>query len=923
MTTPLSYEHPHFGKVDLDNCENEPIHTPGAVQPHGVLLVFSEPDLILRQVSTSSDSVLGIAASSLVGKPLTDLLTGPTVEVVREALEADNLAEVNPLRIVIGEIDLEGVEACAAGGGVYDGILHRSGGRAILELEPSGHDLPEFAHVYRRVRRSVARLRATHSVHTMCEVAAREVRHMTGFDRVMIYRFDPDWHGEVIAEARREDLQELLGIHYPAADIPAQARRLYELNWIRLIADVGYEPAPLYPLVDPKVRAPLDLSFAVLRSVSPMHLAYLRNMGVGASMSISLIVEGKLWGLIACHHYSPRFVPYETRMASEFLGQVLSWQVAARERGEVYENTAAARNVQLHLVDNVVGQPRPVLALAGNPRSLLSLVGAEGAALYEDGELELVGRTPEADFVRELIFWLGAREEGEGEEPFHTFRLPERHPAGQEHQAVASGLLAVAVTETAWILWFRPEVRETVHWGSNPDKRAMFGLQGAEMHIGPRLTPEGSFELWKETVSGQAVRWEPWEVATAKQIGLSLRGLMARRATELAQVNEELRAVSHAKDEFLALLSHELRTPLNAILGWTALLGRGLDPERRTRAVEVIDRNARLQAQLVDDLLDISRIIGGKLRLDVRTIRLDEVIERAIDSVQTAAEAKEIRLDKICDPGAGPVLGDPDRLQQVIWNLLTNAIKFTPKRGRVQVRLERDQSSVLVEVADSGVGIQEELLPHIFERFRQADGGYTRTSTGLGLGLSIVKSLVELHGGVVDALSEGTGAGSTFRVRLPLSPVRAEPLVHPTAEPDGDKSLPWQSLEGVRILLVEDEADAREVLVSLLEGVNAEVTAVASAREALDYLDASKPDVLVSDIGMPGMDGYELLRTLRRRRVADGGRIPAVALTAYARSQDRTQAFAAGFQAHVPKPVDPAELMSAVASLAGKRFAAS
>lgn len=398
---------------------------------------------------------------------------------------------------------------------------------------------------------------------------------------------------------------------------------------------------------------------------------------------------------------------------------------------------------------------------------------------------------------------------------------------------------------------------------------------------------------------------------------LLVREREARHAAEVA---------SRAKDEFLGTLSHELRTPLNAIFGWMRMLSTGgLDEETFSRAIETIERNAKLQARLIDDMLDVSRIISGKLRLDAQPVDLTTVINAAVDTSRPAADAKEIRLQVVMDFGAGVVLGDPVRLQQVVWNLLSNAIKFTPKGGRVQVQLERIHSQLEITVSDTGPGIDEEFLPHVFERFRQADSSITRRHGGLGLGLSIVRHLVELHGGTVEASNRADRQGAVFVVKLPVMAVRApagplapEQRVHPAVSGKVPFDCP-PGLHGIQVLAVDDEADSRHLLTTVLERCGAEVRTCSSVAEALEVLEEHTFDILISDIGMPGEDGYDLIRKVRAREVGRAERIPAVALTAYARIEDRLQALTAGYNMHVPKPVEPAELAVVVASLTKRK----
>jgi PAS domain S-box-containing protein len=417
-------------------------------------------------------------------------------------------------------------------------------------------------------------------------------------------------------------------------------------------------------------------------------------------------------------------------------------------------------------------------------------------------------------------------------------------------------------------------------------------------------------------------------VANAIALGIERKRAQEERAHLLErerQARREAEEANRAKDEFLAVLSHELRTPLTSILGWARLLlGDQLKEADRERALNTIQRNAHLQSQLIDDILDVSRIITGKLRLEVRPVELSFIIEAAIESVLPAAEAKQVRLQRVLDSGTSFVSGDPNRLQQVVWNLLTNAIKFTPRNGRVQVRLERVDSHVEIIVTDTGPGIKPEALPFIFDRFRQADSTTTRKHGGLGLGLAIVRHLVEMHGGTVEVESHGNGTGATFTVKLPLIATRSTHLMpdkrqereHPTASSGVSFDCP-AALEGLHVLVVDDEEDTRYLVSSILEQCAARVSTASSAEEGLDALRRLRPDVLLSDLGMPVEDGYSLITKVRALPPEEGGRTPAAALTAYARVEDRMKVLRSGFQIHLPKPVEPAELVTVVASLAG------
>ncbi|NJN59914.1 MAG: response regulator, partial [Leptolyngbyaceae cyanobacterium SL_5_9] len=449
-----------------------------------------------------------------------------------------------------------------------------------------------------------------------------------------------------------------------------------------------------------------------------------------------------------------------------------------------------------------------------------------------------------------------------------------------------------------------------------------------------REVREYSDEFRFQTRSGE-IRWthvrsSPMFSSTGELMGHvgTVEDITGRKHAEAAHVQiiheqaarQQAEAANRMKDEFLAVLSHELRTPLNSMMGWARLLRtKKFDEETTARALETIERNARSQAQLIEDILDVSLIVRGKLRLNLCPINFVSVVEQAIDSVRPLAEAKTIHLETNLADSAISVCGDPNRLQQVVWNLLTNAIKFTPEQGRIGVELIRHEAQTQLRVTDSGIGIKPDFLPHVFERFRQADGTTTRPHNGLGLGLAIVRHLVELHNGIVQAESEGEGQGASFTVQIPLLPSaegQQDELPNSTANPaakPSDASLPPSSLlpspflKGITVLVVDDEADTREVLSVMLSESGIEVSTAASVQEALKLLKSWQPKILVSDIGMPGEDGYSLIRQVRRLSPTEGGSIPAVALTAYSREEDRKQVLLAGFQMHVSKPVEATE----------------
>lgn len=459
---------------------------------------------------------------------------------------------------------------------------------------------------------------------------------------------------------------------------------------------------------------------------------------------------------------------------------------------------------------------------------------------------------------------------------------------------------AILDTMRATLEKFEPMVVELINYRKN-------GLEyWVELSLVPLMDETGCYTHWV------SVQRDITERKQAEEVRAQLLCEQAARA--------EAEATNRTKDEFLAIVSHELRSPLNGILGWARLLqSRSFDEQKTARALSIIERSATAQAQLIDDLLDISSIIRGKVRLFARPTNLVQVIEAAIDTVRPTAELKQIQVVSRLDPEVGLVEGDPDRLQQVVWNLLSNAIKFTPSEGRVTIQLLRVDSHAQIQVSDTGIGISPEFLPYVFDRFRQAESTSTRTHGGLGLGLAIVRNLVELHGSTIGVESPGVGQGATFIVQLSLIPdSKGVNDLRQLALQGRARIEDSFNLNGIQVLIVDDELDTREFLVTALEQYGASVTAAASVSEAIRLLECFKPDLLLSDIGMPVEDGYALIRYIRTKPPEQGGSIPAAALTAYAREEDRILALEAGFQMHVPKPIEPIRLVAVVAELAGK-----
>jgi light-regulated signal transduction histidine kinase (bacteriophytochrome) len=523
--------------VDLDTCEREPIHVPGAVQPHGVLLALSEPDLVVRQVSSNSASVVGLEPADLLGRRLPDVLAGALASAVQEASsDASDPTEHFPLSTDIevrGEVHQ------------VDALLHRTGDVLVVEIEPGAGPLT-FDLTYRATRRAVGRINRAVSPGELYAIAAEEVRRLTGFDRVMVYRFDAEWNGQVVAEDKTDELNSFLGLRYPASDIPAQARALYTRSWLRVIPDVGYRPAPLVPVDDPQSGEPLDLSHSTLRSVSPIHIEYLQNMGVSASMSISLLDRGNLWGLIACHHYSgPHRPAYEVRAAAEFLGQALSLRlVESTERLDV-ARALEARSRLAVLTTAINDEARSAAAaLTDGPLTVLDLVPATGVAVGLEGGYATVGEVPAPSVVRALV----AQAQRRDVDVLALDSVPTELSGLTVDKDVASGALVLRLSADQFVVWLRPEQVRTVDWGGDPHNKEIAAGEGDEV----RLSPRKSFDRWRETVRLRSEPWALTDVELAGALRANLLDALYARTRRLASVAEVLQR---------SLLPGQLPTP--------------------------------------------------------------------------------------------------------------------------------------------------------------------------------------------------------------------------------------------------------------------------------------------------------------------------------------------------------------------------
>lgn len=716
-------------EFNFTNFDQEPIDIAVTIQPHGILMLLEEPNLNIIQISQNTTNILGISPLELLNKNLNTVLSINQVEQIKSYLKSENIESVNPLKITLS-INEKTID--------FNGIIHRNREAVILELE---EELPEetdnFISFYHRVRASTTKLQKATTLQKMCEIAVQEIKQLTGFDRVMVYKFDPDNNGEVIAEAKNENLASFLNLHYPASDIPKQARQHYIYSWLRLIVDLNYQPVEIVPIHNPVSNLPLDLSKSVLRGVSPCHIEYLRNMGVSASMSISLLKGKKLWGLIACHHQSPKHVSYEVRKACEFIGQVISFEIASKKQSEDYEYQISLKSINAKLIEYMSNEKDYINGLLKYKPNILDVVGATGAMIKAGEQWETIGETPQPEQLQSLTRWLQKKLHNN---LYATDSLAKEYKPGADFKEIGSGLLALSFspTQNSYVIWFRPEVIQTVNWAGNPSKNLEIEEDGTV-----RLSPRKSFELWKEIVQGKSLPWKECEIEAALELRNAIITIVLKNAEELAKLNAALQQSESREREksqqlefaiqeiqrtqtqlvqsekmsslgqLVAGIAHEINNPINFIYGnlthattysenLIELLNLYVDssltdnPEIQEKQEEIdldfiledlpkLLKSMKVGAERICELVQSLKIFSRLDESDKKPVNIHDGIESTLMLVSHRLKPKTDYpgIEIIKNYSKLPAVECyPGSLNQVFMNLLTNAIESLEKRDR-------------------------------------------------------------------------------------------------------------------------------------------------------------------------------------------------------------------------------------------------
>ncbi len=731
----------------VERCADEPIHIPGSIQPHGFLLVLDEPDLRVRQASRNVADWLGLDAEQLLGRPLRELIHDDNLPGRLAGLSDEDR---NPFHL--GDVHFA---LGTAREQAFALLAHRNAHRLILEFERASNPGEAYGTLYPLMRTFVAQLHAAEDLESICRLAVEELSRITGFGRVKAYRFDREGNGEVLAEHAEPGYASYLGHRFPASDIPAQARRLYRENLVRVIPDARYQPSPLVPARDPASDEPLDLGFAALRSVSPVHLQYMRNMGTLASMSVSIVVRDQLWGLISCHDAGPRQVSHKTRTTCELLARILALQIDANETGLLAQRKLELRRQVVRLLSGMADCDSVTDGFRSLPDVALAFAGAEGAAVVESDTCVRVGDAPPAAQIVELARWLSAHQSGP---IFSSDNLGRDVPGLPELARHAAGVLAISISKlhAHYLIWFRHERVTTIQWAGQPEKR-LDQVSGA-------LTPRHSFDTWREVVNGYSAPWEEAELEGALELRNAVLGIVLRKAEEMAQLAGELRESNKELESFSYSVSHDLRAPLRHIAGYTELLSELEGPqlsERGQRFLGNIGDAARFAGTLVDNLLSFSQM--GRSALHLTDVDLGALVDSIREEMRPDYENRDVEWRVQPMP---VVVADAAFIHMVLRNLIGNALKYTSRREHalIEIGAHAQRGETVAYIRDNGVGFDMQYAGKLFGVFQRLHR--MEEFEGTGIGLASVRRIVERHGGRVWADGR-IDQGATFFFALP------------------------------------------------------------------------------------------------------------------------------------------------------------
>lgn len=868
-------------------CANEPIHTPDLIQPHGYLISLCQDSHCVLRASDNLNEILGRPARELLETPAENFLAEEFIHKI--SLQARS-GPANSSSSVPIEMNEKSFIAAA----------HSIDNELVIEFEPSTEDtIKSEQNIFHNFDSYCSEILKCEDYSSLFNTFASFIRKVSGFDRVKVYQFDEDWNGQVISEDKQEDMQSYMGLSFPASDIPKQARELYKRNLLRQIVSSDYQAVPVLT-ASSKRLTPFDMSYSVLRSVSPVHLKYLANMGVGGSMSISILNDNELWGLVVCHHNTAKFVSYKVRALCEIMSHIFSARhilldkdVARREQRELRQVIAnlSSPNITEHDGD----------LFNGVEDSSLKLLNADGLVIFNRSKRRTFGSLPSDDDIEALGVWY-LREKGG--EIFKTSDVGAVMCKSGFSVDLNGGalLLPIGYQRDSFACWFRAPQASKVKWAGNPDKSANLDKEG-------RLTPRNSFELWKADVKQKSVPWEEKCLRAAECF------VSVIQETEKQRVE----AKNAAKSDFLSHMSHELRTPLTAISSIAQILDEEGDfPADKQQLIESLKISSRSLMSLVNDLLDLNKIEAGAIELEATEFRCEELMEevRSVMGVEASKKGLSFNINYGSGKELG-LIGDVTKLRQILFNLVGNALKFTPS-GFINVFcnvkksiLQRGKAEVCIDVSDTGVGIADNKIELIFEKFTQADSSITEHYGGSGLGLSISRSLLEAMQGEISVTSK-QGMGTKFSIKVNL-PINKDSMNIKSAISFQTIDKLTQENNNKRILLAEDYQGNIVAILHYLQSKGFNVSIANNGEEATEKALAQDFDVILMDIQMPILDGISATRLIRKSHNNIGKKcVPIIGMTASAMKEDKQRCLDAGMTDYISKPLKLEELLDKI-----------
>ena len=874
--------------INFERCEDEPIHIPESIQSYGFLIAFNYKDLKISIVSDNCESVF---TEPLIGKHFLEILSSDTNEraFLEETFDRVTKTKIRlPIKLHLKASMLK--EGAAID---YLAVVYDSGHNYVVELEPATefrdtYSAEQFIKLYAM---SIApRFKEMTSLREMAQEMVSTIRYLTNMDRVVLYKFNDDYSGKVIAEAKADDMDSYQDLYFPASDIPAQARALYKTNWVRLTPDTELLPAKLVPSTEASGREPLDLTRSLLRTFSPIHLQYIRNQGLRASFSISLVTDGELYGLISCHHREACYIPQDVRLQCENLSQLFSWHLLAKEE-EIAKRKKHVTDKAVDAMLDRIGPANPISRVVkSGERAFLDALNSSGFVYYSQYETITLGSTLPIELIKEIF----SKASSQGGFPYTNDALYDDYPEARQYGIAGIMIIPLFEKKQYFTAWFRKETHRVQKWIGAEDEKS------EDAPKAQRLKPRASFTIHTRTIKGRSTSFDRADVDTANRLNRMFL-VYALDVQERMHISiQELEKQDNYRNEFLATLAHELRNPLGPIMSGASILETVDDDKTRKRVTAIINRQAEYMSKLINDLMDVSRITRGKVKLEFEKLSIQDVLSDSLEIVDQQVKAKKHNITVNYLEKDVTVYGDKARLSQIFSNIIHNAAKYTSDQGRITVDIREEGVMVVVAVKDNGMGIPEDRLKDVFNMFTQIEAHSTHTKGGLGIGLTLVSKLVMLHHGDVSVMSEGLGRGSTFEVRLPISKLAYEQSDNQEAEP----AIQSQT----KVMFVDDNADLIDAYCLLAESMGVTALGITSPKEAVAEFKAFKPSFVFLDIGMPDIDGYELVKMLKA--LPESENVKFYSQSGWGSEKYVEDSQAAGFDQHFVKPLSKDTIQS-------------